>query len=33
MGARGRELVRHHFLLTRQFRDWLTLFVELLRRR
>ncbi len=32
MGARGRELVRHHFLLTRQLRDWLTLLLELLRR-
>ncbi len=27
MGARGRELVRHHFLLTRHLRDWLTLFL------
>jgi trehalose synthase len=25
MGRRGRELVRHHFLLTRDLRDWLTL--------
>ncbi len=25
MGARGRELVRHHFLLHRHLRDWLTL--------
>jgi len=28
MGRRGRELVRHHFLLTRDLRDWLTLFLE-----
>jgi len=28
MGARGRELVRHHFLLTRDLRDWLTLFLQ-----
>ncbi|MBZ5639881.1 MAG: glycosyltransferase [Acidobacteriia bacterium] len=28
MGARGRELVRHHFLLTRHLRDQLTLFLE-----
>jgi trehalose synthase len=27
MGARGRELVRHYFLLTRHLRDWLTLFL------
>ncbi len=27
MGARGRELVRHHFLSTRDLRDWLTLFL------
>jgi len=25
IGARGREFVRHHFLLTRHLRDWLTL--------
>jgi len=29
MGQRGRELVRHHFLLTRHLRDWLTLFLEM----
>jgi trehalose synthase len=29
MGVRGRELVRHHFLLTRSLRNWLTLFLEL----
>ena len=28
MGERGRELVRHHFLLTRHLRDWLTLFLQ-----
>jgi trehalose synthase len=27
MGERGRELVRHHFLLSRHLRDWLTLFL------
>lgn len=27
MGRRGRELVRHQFLLTRDLRDWLTLFL------
>jgi trehalose synthase len=27
MGRRGRELVRHAFLLTRHLRDWLTLFL------
>ncbi len=29
MGRRGRELVRHYFLLTRHLRDWLTLFLTL----
>jgi trehalose synthase len=29
MGARGRELVRHYFLLTRDLREWLTLFLEI----
>jgi trehalose synthase len=29
MGRRGRELVRHHFLLIRHLRDWLTLFLSL----
>jgi trehalose synthase len=28
MGGRGRELVRHHYLLTRHLRDWLTLFLH-----
>ncbi len=27
MGQRGRELVRHHFLLTRHVRDWLLVFL------
>ena len=27
MGARGRELVRHYYLLTRDLREWLTLFL------
>jgi trehalose synthase len=27
MGRKGRELVRHHFLLTRHIRDWLSLFL------
>ena len=29
MGRNGRELVRHSFLLTRDLRDWLTLFLAL----
>jgi trehalose synthase len=29
MGARGREHVRKHFLITRYLRDYLRLFVEL----
>lgn len=29
LGSRGRELVRHYFLLTRDLRDWLTLFLEI----
>ncbi len=32
MGARGRELVRHYFLLTRHIRDWLTLLLAVTRR-
>jgi len=32
MGGRGRELVRHHYLLTRHLRDWLTLFVHVTER-
>lgn len=27
MGLRGREMVRHHFLLTRHVQDWLSLFL------
>jgi trehalose synthase len=33
MGERGRELVRHHFLLTRHLRDWLTLFLQVTERK
>lgn len=29
MGERGRELVRHYFLLSRHLRDWLTLFLAI----
>ena len=29
MGAEGRELVRHHFVLTRHLRDWLTLLLSI----